>query len=375
MHLSESQIKTYLDGQCTQNQIETVASHLQSCSTCASRLEELRAQAMKLSALLSPLQPQNPPLNPQKAFSRLLNRPKESIMTTFYKKPAFAFSVVLAALLISLAFPPVRAFASDVLALFRVDKVQVVTYDPAYMKQFMNGAENSRGQFEAFFNESITETHQGAYQSVTNKAEAESISGFTPRLPSLENGQLGVEPGSEISITLDTELINTMLGELGFEEYAISPEFSGSKVNVFVPPSVVYTSGNCEEALDATDPDDFARLDCLTFVQMRAPQADGPDGLDVSRLGEALFQVMGMPKSEAVALSQSIDWSTTLVLPVPVGGSVDYQEVSVDGVQGAYIFDKQSSLQTLIWSKNGMLYAMNATKPELDLIALANDLH
>ncbi len=374
MHLSENQLKTYLDRQMSQEDAGQTLAHLEHCARCAARLTQLGALTARTATTLSAVQAPRMEINTQRALHRLQNRPKESYMKNFTKKPVFAGLLVMLAVLVSLAFPPVRAFASDVLALFRVDQVQVVTYDPAYMQQFISGTENSRGEFEAFFNENITESRQGTFQTVDTKADAEALAGFLPRLPRLDDGTLGVEPGSEIAVTLDTNLINTMLTELGYESYAISDDFNGKKVSVHVPVSVVYTSGQCSARADASDPDDPSRLNCVTLVQMRAPQADAPEGLDVAHLGEALFQIMGMTQTEAEKLSQSIDWSTTLVLPVPVGGGVQYQDVIVDGVQGSYIVESESSLQTLIWSKNGMLYAINSTQPGLDILDLANNL-
>lgn len=374
MHLSESQLKSYLDRQMSEDSEEKAPTHLEHCDRCKSHLDELRACAGRTTATLSAIQPPQLSLNARRAFYKLQTRTKESYMKNFTRKPAFAGLLIMAAVLISLAFPPVRAFASDVLALFRVDQVQVVTYDPAYMQQFLNNTENSRGEFEAFFKENITETRQGTYQLVDTKADAEALAGFLPRLPQLDQATIGIEPGSEIVMTMDTTLVNTMLTELGYESYTLSADFDGKKVNVHVPVSVVYSSGNCSMPTDASDPDDQSNLDCITLIQMRTPQADAPEGLDIARLGEALFQIMGMTQTEAKELSQSIDWSTTLVLPLPLGGSVQYQDVIVDGVQGSYIIDGESSLQTLIWSKNGMLYAINATQPGLDILALANSL-
>lgn len=295
-------------------------------------------------------------------------------MLSIFKKPAFAGFIILAALLISLAFPPVRALASDFLGLFRVDQVRVVTYDATYLNQITNGMETSRNQIETFFQENITETHQGAFQPVDSAVEMAAIAGFTPRLPDLEASEMGIQPGAEISIILDTELINSVLSTLEYEEYQISSDFNGKQVAVHVPASAVFTSGSCDIPVDPSDPDDQSRLNCISLVQMRSPQADIPQGLDVARLGEAMFQVLGMTTEEAVAFSQSIDWATTLVLPIPVGQGIEHAEVQVDGVVGSLITDTSSSTQTLIWSRNGMLYAMNSNQPGLDLLALANQL-
>jgi hypothetical protein len=54
-------------------------------------------------------------------------------------------------------------------------------------------------------------------------------------------------------------------------------------------------------------------------------------------MGEAMLKFLGYPEAEARAMSARIDWTTTLILPIPQGEGITHQDVSVDGVQGTFL--------------------------------------
>jgi hypothetical protein len=83
-------------------------------------------------------------------------------------------------------------------------------------------------------------------------------------------------------------------------------------------------------------------------------------------LGEAMLQMLGMTPEEAARLSATIDWTTTLVLPLPSDlGQV--QEVPVDGTTGL-LFASQWQQEggdwvkevSLLWQKGGFVYLVAA---------------
>ena len=68
-----------------------------------------------------------------------------------------------------------------------------------------------------------------------------------------------------------------------------------------------------------------------------------------------------MSPSEAHTFVQNVDWTSTLVIPVPhEGGSL--QKESVDGVEGTLISapprGRRPEGYTLIWTKNGVIYSL-----------------
>jgi hypothetical protein len=108
----------------------------------------------------------------------------------------------------------------------------------------------------------------------------------------------------------------------------LPPETDGQEVTVEIAPSVIATMFGCQNS----DPDDTLR--CTEFYQMPSPVVSAPDGLDIQGLGSAMLQLLGMSPQEAGQLSQSIDWTSTLILPIPQDQDIQVSEMPIDGVTG-----------------------------------------
>ena len=99
---------------------------------------------------------------------------------------------------------------------------------------------------------------------------------------------------------------------------------------------------------------------CTTLMQFPSPEISAPPGLDIAGIGETLLQVLGMSPEEAAQFSRSVDWTTTLIIPIPRYGT-EYQDVFVDGVEGTLIMQSirsQFPEYLLIWVKDGIVYAL-----------------
>jgi len=69
---------------------------------------------------------------------------------------------------------------------------------------------------------------------------------------------------------------------------------------------------------------------------------------------------MGMSEEEAAQFSQQVDWTTTLVIPIPRYGTT-YEDVMVDGVPGTLIhqsLEQNAPGYLLIWVKDNIVYAL-----------------
>jgi hypothetical protein len=98
---------------------------------------------------------------------------------------------------------------------------------------------------------------------------------------------------------------------------------------------------------------------CTSLMEMPSPTIQAPAGLNVEQIGEAFLQVMGMNKEEAAQFAKNVDWTTTLVVPIP-RYETTYREVPVDGVSGTLI-QRANGLPRqymLVWVKDGILYAL-----------------
>ena len=58
--------------------------------------------------------------------------------------------------------------------------------------------------------------------------------------------------------------------------------------------------------------------------------------MDVAQLAQLGLEFTGMSAEEAAAFTSSIDWTSTLVIPIPRNAAT-YTDVSVDGVTGKLI--------------------------------------
>jgi hypothetical protein len=97
----------------------------------------------------------------------------------------------------------------------------------------------------------------------------------------------------------------------------------------------------------------------------------------VAQLAEIGLQFTGMSPEEAHAFSQTVDWTSTLVVPIPRNGHA-YEQVSVDGVTGNLIYragdDGVPARYTVLWVRDGILYALSGFGAPSEAVSLANTL-
>jgi len=95
--------------------------------------------------------------------------------------------------------------------------------------------------------------------------------------------------------------------------------------------------------------------------------------LDTDVLGEALLQFLGLTPLEAQRLAGQIDWTSTLLLPIP-STVATFQEMTVNGVSGIGLSSLDGRINALVWQKNGTLYLLAGPQTTAELAALANTL-
>ena len=67
-----------------------------------------------------------------------------------------------------------------------------------------------------------------------------------------------------------------------------------------------------------------------------------------------------MSAEQAAAFTSTVDWTSTLVVPIPKNAST-YEQVAVDGVTGTLIQRPADDYPqfALIWVKDGIIYAIS----------------
>lgn len=382
MHLTDGDLRAILDGERADLDRET---HLEQCQACQQRLQALSERGAWLSQRLEHLGAQPLPSRPSHQRLRAYLQEKEN--TPMLKKifarpyrPAWIALGLVVVLALAFAFPPVRAIANSFLGLFRVEHIAVVQVNSNDLQEQLG----SSSQLETLFTDSVKVSQDGETQTAADAAEAASLAGFSVRLPQGLQGErtLSVQPGGKMSFTIDVPRVQAVLNEIGRSDIQLPAGLEGATVTVDLQKSVVAMYGTCKSDIEAArkqgyDPNtqQMPRLpDCTTLVQMPSPQVNAPAGLDVTGIGEAYLQLLGMTPEQAAQFSSTIDWTTTFVIPIPRYGTKS-QTVSVDGVDATYIqqnLDDHTRQYVLIWVKDDIVYALTGPGNVQNALDVAN---
>ncbi len=298
-------------------------------------------------------------------------------MKNLIKKPAAIAAILVLLFAISMLFSPVRAMASDFLGLFRVQQVKVINFDAAVLGQLDQNLQGNNEQIRQLFEENVNKAQKGEYTQAENPQEAAELAGFTPRLPAdSQDKPVGVMSAQSYEISIDTELWNTILAGIGDGTPLLPAELNGKTITVDIPASITAGIGECASlpADTVPQPDPSLLSDCTLLVEMPSPVVQTPDGLDVPRLAELMLVVLGMSPEEAHTFSQSTDWATTLVLPIPSGEGVTNQEVNIDGATATLMTHDNSPEYTMFWVKDGLLYAIIGSGDPQEALDLGSSL-
>jgi hypothetical protein len=100
--------------------------------------------------------------------------------------------------------------------------------------------------------------------------------------------------------------------------------------------------------------------DCVILAQIPSPSVNAPADLDIEALAHVGLEFTGMSPEEAAELTSTVNWTSTLLVPIPRNAAI-HEQVSVDGVTGTLI--QRPSDETpqfaLLWVKDGIIYAIS----------------
>lgn len=107
----------------------------------------------------------------------------------------------------------------------------------------------------------------------------------------------------------------------------------------------------------------------VELSQMLSPTIVWPEGVDPRQLGMALLQALGLSEADAQRLSRTIDWTSTLVIPLPTN-IASFREVEVDGANGVMIESASgnSGESAILWQRDGILYVVSGRGVERTLL-------
>jgi hypothetical protein len=250
--------------------------------------------------------------------------------------------------------------------LFRVRNFTAVTVSPDRIQQLQSG----NLDLKSLIGDRIqTVKEPGPLQVVASPAAAGAAAGITVKVPSTLPAGLAADTVSwrgagEAQITADVARLRHVLDALDIKDVAIPMALDGQKIDLKAPPVVQqqFHAGKLR----------------AEFVQSRSPEVSLPTGVDLAGLGEIGLRILGLDPTEAHRLAQSIDWHSTMLIPVP-GNAGSFRQVDVSGHPGLLVTamgtgedGRQREGGIVLWSEDEMVYALHGNLSSVDLLQMAN---
>lgn len=388
---NDGMLRARIDNELIEADLEQITQHLASCAACRCRMGKLANDTTRVHESLAALTPRPEPVfvDAISAYAAFRNEPAAEpqqegswLEHLFARRWRPAWGLIAAAAIVGifLGFSPARIWAQRILAMLRVQKITVVSIDPSTLVS--NAEPDSRPYrlINQFVSDNVLVTMDpGKPDLVPTVATASQLAGFHVRtLSNLGTPQkVQVNGEAAFQMNLNRDRIETLLQEVGRADIQIPESVDGALVAVHIPKTVVSMYGDCParqayRASPAQSPPaqemaehkmerlaGINNVNCVYLVQAPSPTVSMPPDLNMAEIAEAGLQLAGMSPGEAHAFCQTVDWSSTMVIPLPRNSS-SFEKVKVDGVEGTLISETlpQSNRYSLLWIRNGVIYSL-----------------
>jgi hypothetical protein len=375
--LTDEMLRRLIDQEASAEESGHMREHLGVCESCRTREARIATQAFDVRNVLDSLRPveTESSVDPREAYTRfrqnLSSQPNvrshefDVVFGASWKKSLGGVLAAGVALTFLISFAPARSWGQKILEMLRVQKLAVVPIDFAALERSPNDQRSAGKLLTQLISDSVVVTMKpGEPQVASDPTVASQMAGFPVR--ALNNlgspKKVLVQGEAAFHAKLNRERMEDLLSQVGRSDIQIPASADGSTIAVHTSKMVRLIYGSCKDERDLKQ--SAASSNCVSFMQSPSPTVSLPPSLDVPALAEAALQVTGMSAAEAHAFSRTVDWSSTLVIPVPDRGS-SVRTVAVDGVTGNLIETATRGRfpggYDLLWLKNGMVYSLHGS--------------
>lgn len=376
-------LQAYADGALAPAESAAMVQHLAGCAGCQGELAVIRQRSTMVAARLAHLEPSSEDVpDPARELVRFRSRaglPQPTLWNTIRGdiemttknlftgrwRPITIGLTALICLAILFSFAPVRQAAADFLGIFRVRKFAVIPVDPAQAQRLESLAQSLE---DGTYGKPTTVREAGKPQPVADAAEASAAAGFAVRVPTaLPDGttlaSFTTQHGPALHFEIDRATMQALLSAAGVEGASL-PDVEQITADVDVPMMVAqeYSVGSSSK---------------LAVVQVPSPEVTMPPEVDPTALGQLGLQALGMPADDARRVAKEIDWTSTVIIPLPtdIGRS---QEVTVDGVTGLLLEETRQNRRSgrgsvLVWERDGIIYSIDGENVDPSLLIQVGD--
>lgn len=262
----------------------------------------------------------------------------------------------------ALAVPEVRASAHAFLSMFRVVNFVAVPVNDARVDKF------KAIDLPRLVGEGVQVVENpGPPLDVASPDAAAATAGYAVRQPaSLPEGsriiQVAVQKERALRVTADAARLQQVMDALGITDLRVPQGLDGQTVNVRVPPVVMirYEHGKRHTRL----------------FQSLSPQIALPAGVEPAALGEIALRILGLTREDARHFAGSVDWSTTLLVPLPPTTHA-FRQVNIAGHPGIAVEARPpdaAPTNIVLWSADGRVFGIVSVEEMTDVLEMANSI-
>jgi len=363
---NERELRAYLDGELTVEARDALARHLAACPRCTAALAKLGRSAQLVESGWQTLAPRtSPSLAHALVVFRARARAQSSLGGGWMRtnrsrvwRPVLAGVLALALVVGVFSFAPSRALARQLLAVFRVKQFAAIQINPA--EERLQQLDRQLAEM-TLFSEPETLADAPAVE-VGSLEEAQTLAGFAVRLPAYFPGdgelRYDVKGRTAYALRVSADGLRTLLTMAEMDPSRVPADLGEAQVTMEMPATVHIGNGQ------------------IDVIQARDPQIEYPEGIDAQMLGEAGLRLLGLSPAEARRIAKSVDWATTLVLPVPTD-IASFQEVEVAGETAVLLTPRDLSSgerRMLLWQKDDVVYLVSGNMSAEALVQVAQSL-
>lgn len=258
-----------------------------------------------------------------------------------------------------LTVPAVRASAHSFLAMFRVVEFAAIPLNERTAESL------DRIDLPRLLGEHVQIVgDDGPPAPVATVEEASAVAGYTVRVPAWlpEDASLveaGVAGARTVRVTADAVRLEQVMDTLGITDLEIPPGLHDQTFTVDVPPAVMlrWRSGPRH----------------TRFLQAPAPVVGLPAGLELAALGEIGLRILGLAPDEARQIARGLDWTSTLLVPVPPSAQ-SFRRIDVNGHAGLAVEFQppdQAPQNMVLWSDGERVFALMSLQGMSEVMQMA----
>jgi hypothetical protein len=269
-----------------------------------------------------------------------------------------AAAVVVLAVLFSV--PAVRASAASWLALFRVSNFVAVQVDHSRL----DALEANQLDLRTLIGENAQVLQEpGPSLPVLSVEQAAAAAGYALQLPgwlppNAHIIEISVSSDGMARVTANAARLQQVMDVLGITDLEVPAGLDGQVMTARVPRGVMIRWEH-----------DGRRT---RFFQAPSPQITLPRGVDLAALGEIGLRILGLSPSDARQFAQVIDWTGTLIVPLPASVH-EMRRVDINGNPGIAVrYTDASPTSMVLWSGGGRVFGLVSLQEMSQVLEMAN---